>query len=60
MDFEDDEKKKESLDLESFCKSYFMILKYSFLDFAAERRAKAWYFWAKNLDWGFKSLISAF
>jgi hypothetical protein len=41
MDFEDEEKKKKSLDLELFCKSYFMILKYSFLDFAAERRAKA-------------------
>ena len=58
MDSEDE--KKNSLDLESICKSCFIISKYSSLDFAAARRAKAWDFWAKNLEWGFKSLISAF
>jgi hypothetical protein len=39
MDSEDE--KKNSLDLESICKSCFIISKYSSLNFAAARRAKA-------------------
>jgi hypothetical protein len=39
MDSEDE--KKNSLDLESICKSCFIISKYSYLNFVAARRAKA-------------------
>jgi hypothetical protein len=46
--------------LESFYRSCFIILKYYSLDFVAARRVEAWDFWAKNLDYGFKSLISSF
>jgi hypothetical protein len=40
MDSED-EKEIDSLDLESICKSCFIISKYSSLNFTAARRAKA-------------------
>ena len=39
------------------CKSYFMIWKYYSLDLTKARKVEAWDLRARNLDWGFGSII---